>query len=209
MKEKSGLGMIQIMENTFPAQCRACQFYGAHATESRNCHSRLSRDWCPKHKFIHLLLPTLLLKTPWLQEGEEKVFNDGQWINAKTLSHMPKPEAQVWLCLRALLAEPVCSGRHDYFDPTFERSLTDLKSKLLDCSGRSRLIDQIPQLGGDGLQRAILYHLHEIQRNRRTRVETTLCDMHVLTKNMNAMKGKDMNAGDSSQDKAQKTARLL
>ena len=157
-----------------------------------------------KHKIHSHLLPTLLLKTPWLQEGEEKVFNDGQWINAKTLSHMPKPEAQVWLCLRALLAEPVCSGRHDYFDPTFERSLTDLKSKLLDCSGRSRLIDQIPQLGGDGLQRAILYHLHEIQRNRRARVETTLCDTHVLTKNMNAMKGKDMNAGDSSQDKSTK-----
>ena len=74
-------------------------------------------------------------------------------------------------------------GRHDYHDSTLERSLIDLKSKLLGSNGNSRLIDQIPQLGGDGLQRAILYHLHEIQRNKRADVETTLFD-HALTRNM-------------------------
>jgi hypothetical protein len=134
------------------------------------------------------LLPTLLSKVPWFRKEEQKVLNDGRWISAKSLVKMPKPEAQVWLCLRALLSEPVCSGRHDYHDSTFERSLIVLKSKLLGSNGNSRLIDQISQLGGNGLQRAILYHLHEIQRNKRADVETTLFDAHVLTRNMNAMK---------------------
>jgi len=141
-----------------------------------------------KHKIHSHLLPTLLSKAPWFRGEDRKVFNDGRWISGDSLSHMPKPEAQVWLCLRALLAEPACSGRHDYHDSTFERSLVDLKSKLLGSTGSSRLIDQIPQLGGDGLQRAIVYHLHEIQRNKRAEVETTLCNAHILTRNMNAMK---------------------
>ena len=110
-----------------------------------------------KHKIHSHLLPTLLSKAPWFRGEDRKVFNDGRWITGESLSHMPKPEAQVWLCLRALLAEPACSGRHDYHDSTFERSLLDLKSKLLGSTGSSRLIDQIPQLGGDGLQRCLLY----------------------------------------------------
>ena len=152
-----------------------------------------------KHKIHSHLLPALLSKVPWFRKEEQKVLNDGRWISAKSLVKMPKPEAQVWLCLRALLAEPVCSGRHDYHDSTFERSLIDLKSKLLGSNGNSRLIDQIPQLGGDGLQRAILYHLHEIQRNKGADVETTLFDAHVLTRNMNAMKkGEETCASENS-----------
>jgi|TARA_B110000483_G_C18200496_1_gene544970 hypothetical protein len=152
-----------------------------------------------KHKIHSHLLPTLLSKVPWFRKEEQKVLNDGRWISAKSLVKMPKPEAQVWLCLRALLSEPVCSGRHDYHDSTFERSLIVLKSKLLGSNGNSRLIDQIPQLGGDGLQRAILYHLHEIQRNKRADVETTLFDAHVLTRNMNAMKkGEETCASENS-----------
>jgi hypothetical protein len=151
-----------------------------------------------KHKIHSHLLPSLLQRRPWCRmdsKKNKKIFNDGEWIEPN--GHLPKPEAQVWLCLRALLAEPVCSGRHDYFDATFEQSLIELKDMLINNSS-SRLIDQIPQLGGDGLQRAVLYHLHEMRVNKRDEVETNLFDKHVLTKNLNAMKG-DSNKSSSSQ----------